>query len=121
MFLAVTRPEAGEYCAFQPEVMVCPPGRVNSKDQPWLAVVPVLVRVMFEVRPLFQALTVSVTWQPAVPGGGLEVWNCVKNFHTSPGTQLREPLSPAAPSCGAAMCPSSNAAQATGYPAEHPE
>ncbi|MFF4136519.1 hypothetical protein ACFY1B_34390 [Streptomyces mirabilis] len=76
---------------------------------------------MFDVRPVFQALTVLVTRQVAVPGGGLEVWNCVKKFQTSCGTQVLVPLSPATPSCGAAMGPSSNAAQTTGCPAEQPE
>ncbi len=94
---------------------------MKTRDQPSVAVVPVLATLRFDDRPVFQSLTVAVTRQAAVPGGGLEVWNWVKNFHTSAGSQVLEPLSPAAPSCGAAICPSSNAAQATGCPAEHPK
>ncbi len=55
--------------AFQPEVMVCPPGRVKTSDQPLTAVVPVFVMVMFSVRPVFQALTVAVTRQAPDVGG----------------------------------------------------
>ncbi|MGC0398097.1 hypothetical protein RKD27_000741 [Streptomyces sp. SAI-126] len=100
--------------------MAWPPGRVKASDQPSIAVVPVFVMVMVEVSPEFHALTLSVTRQVPVPGEGSEVWNWVKNFQTSPGTQVL-PLSPGAPSWGAAMCPSSKAAQATGCPAEQPE
>src|SRR5512139_2425710 len=123
--------------------MTCPPGRVKTRDQPSTAALPVLVMTMLEVRPVFQALTVSlirhVPTGGAVVGGavvggtvvggtvvggtvvggtvvgGGEVSNWVKNLHTSAGTQVRDPLSPVAPSWGAAMCPPSKAAHSTGY------
>ncbi|GAA3415025.1 hypothetical protein GCM10018952_37890 [Streptosporangium vulgare] len=48
--------------------------------------------------------------QPVVPSSMVALvsrfpddWNCVKNLQVSPGSQVREPLSPVAPSCGAAM------------------
>src|SRR5690348_15844296 len=51
--------------------MVCPPGRVKTRDQPLTALVPVLVMVMFSVRPLFQALTATVTRHAPLVGGGV--------------------------------------------------
>lgn len=71
-FLAVTRPDAGEQSAFQAEVMVWPLGRVKARDQPSIVATPVLVRVMFEVSPVFQPLAVWVTRQTEVPGDGVE-------------------------------------------------
>lgn len=53
----------------QPEVMVWPLGRVKARDQPLIAEVLVFVIVMLSVRPVFQALTVALTWQ-GPPGGG---------------------------------------------------
>jgi hypothetical protein len=50
--------------------MVWPPGRVKSRDQPSIAVGPVLVRVMFAVSPVFHPLAVWVTRQAEVPGDG---------------------------------------------------
>ena len=43
--------------ALQPPVMVCPAGRVKTRFQPLMAVLPVLVIVMLLVRPVFHALT----------------------------------------------------------------
>src|SRR5689334_12653041 len=49
--------------------MLWPPGSVKTSDQPLTAVVPVLVMVMFAVRPVFQALIVSETRHAPVAGG----------------------------------------------------
>src|SRR4051794_8015180 len=49
--------------------MAWPPGRVNARDQPLIAAAPVLAMVRLSVRPLFQALTVSVTRHVPEPGG----------------------------------------------------
>src|SRR5690349_2245713 len=50
--------------------MVCPLGRVNTSDQPLIVVGPVLVIVMFSVRPVFHAPTAALTRQPADPVTG---------------------------------------------------
>src|SRR5690242_17448357 len=50
--------------------MVCPAGSVNVSVQPLTAVLPVFVMVMFDVRPVFQALIVSLTRHAPPPGGG---------------------------------------------------
>src|SRR6185437_2887982 len=73
MLRAVTAPLVGEYVAFQPDVMFCPPGSVKASVQPLMAVLPVLVIVMFDVRPVFQALIVSLIRHAAPPGGGDDV------------------------------------------------
>src|SRR4051794_31787825 len=52
--------------------MVWPPGSVKTSDHPLIAELAVLVRVMLSVRPVFHALTVSVTRQAPVETGGLE-------------------------------------------------
>ena len=57
----------GEYVAFQPEVIVCPDARVNASDQPLMADEPWLVIVMLSVRPVFQALTLLVAVQAPPP------------------------------------------------------
>src|SRR5690349_15246731 len=102
--------------------MVCPLGSVNTSDHPLIAVVPVLVMVSSEVRPVFQALTVSVTRQApgsgSGSGSGSPLWNWVKNRHTSADVQVRQPSPP--PSTGAGVWPPSNAAHTTGYPDRHP-
>src|SRR4051812_23185810 len=49
--------------------MAWPPGRVNARDQPLIAAAPVLAMVRLSVRPLFQALTVSVTRHVPESGG----------------------------------------------------
>jgi hypothetical protein len=64
----VTAPLDGVIVAFQTEVVVCPEGSVKVSFQPLIVVLLLLVTVMFEVSPVFQALITSVTWQP--PGGG---------------------------------------------------
>ena len=91
--------------AFQPEVMVCPPGRVKARDQPLIAVLPVLVMVRFSVRPVFHALTAAATRHAPVAGvdgdgagrrtdrattgrartgrARTGVWNWVKKSHTT--------------------------------------
>src|SRR6185312_14692921 len=51
--------------------MLCPPGRVNTSDQPLTALAPVLVMVKFSVRPVFQALTATLTRHAPEPGGGV--------------------------------------------------
>src|SRR5690242_17888720 len=53
--------------------MTCPAGRVNTSDHPVTAEPPLLVIVMFEVRPVFQDWIVSVTAQPPGGGGGGEL------------------------------------------------
>jgi hypothetical protein len=55
---AVTAPLFGEYDAFQPDVMVCPLGRVKASVQPVTVVVLVFVTVIDAVRPVFHELTV---------------------------------------------------------------
>src|SRR5689334_15263027 len=70
--------------------MVCPPGRVKASDQPLSVDVPVLVMVMFSVRPLFHALTVSATRQAPPPGGGLEALG--EPLGETLGEPLAEPL-----------------------------
>src|SRR5690242_4997673 len=50
--------------------MACPAGSVKASVQPLTAVLPVFVMVMFDVRPVFQALIVSLTRQAPPPGGG---------------------------------------------------
>jgi hypothetical protein len=67
-----------------------------------------------------------VTGGDVVTGGGdvglvgevvVPLENCAKNRHVSPGSQdVEEPESR-----GSKMWPPSNACQATGYPARHPE
>src|SRR5256885_17057811 len=53
--------------------MVCPLGRVKVRRQSVTAELPVLVMVRLLVRPLFHALMLEVTRQPAGPpvGGGV--------------------------------------------------
>src|SRR5690349_18740895 len=50
--------------------MLCPAGSVNVSVQPLTGVLPVFVMVMFDVRPVFQALIVSLTRHAPPPGGG---------------------------------------------------
>ncbi len=69
--VAVTAPEAGAYVAPQPLVTVCPAGRVKPNCQPLTGLEPVLVMVTDAVRPVFQALVVTVTLQGPVAGGGV--------------------------------------------------
>jgi hypothetical protein len=146
--VAVTAPLEGEYVAFQPLVMTCPAGRVNTSDQPSIVALPLLVIVMEAVSPVFQALAVYPTPQPPGPAGepldgelldgepldgweldgweldgeplGCDDWNCEKKLQTSPLVQVLAPLSPP-PSTGPGVWPPSNAAHFTGYPALHPE
>src|SRR5438876_10289607 len=49
--------------------MVCPAGRVKTRFQALMAVLPVLVIVMLLVRPVFHALTAFTTRQVPVPPG----------------------------------------------------
>src|SRR5690348_18489054 len=92
--------------------MVCPLGSVKTSDQPLTAVVPVLVIVMLDVRPVFQALTVSATRHAKVLDGeplglgegelGLgdgalgvgvgAVGNSAKKLYTAAEVQVRAPL-----------------------------
>ncbi len=67
--MAVTCPLAGLTVAFQALLTVCPPGSVNFTDQPLTALPPVLVTVMFSVRPVFQELTWVLTLHAAPLGG----------------------------------------------------
>src|SRR3982074_3323078 len=55
--------------------MLWPAGSVNTRDQPLTVAVPVLVMVICDVRPVFQALIVSVTRHApeAGPVGGVGV------------------------------------------------
>ncbi|GAB1510715.1 hypothetical protein JCM33774_27570 [Actinophytocola sp. KF-1] len=53
----MTWPLAGLNVAFQPAVMVCPPGSVNASDQLPTGAVPVFVMVIAAVRPVFHAFT----------------------------------------------------------------
>src|SRR4051794_27901459 len=53
--------------------MVWPPGRVNTSDQPLIAVELVLVMVTCSVRPLFQALTSAETRQAPAGDGVVEL------------------------------------------------
>src|SRR6185437_14933255 len=100
--------------------MVCPLGRVKASDQPLTAVVPVFVMVMLDVRPVFQALTVSATRHAPVPGGELlglgvvVVWNCAKKLYTAAEVQVLAPLDPVDPSTGSGVWSPSNAAHWTG-------
>src|SRR5690349_4439961 len=120
--------------------MVCPPGRVKTSDQPLTAVVPVLVMVMLDVRPVFQALTVSATRHVPVPDGGLLglgegelglgdavlgvgvglVRNCAKKLYTAAEVHVLTPLVAVDPSTGSGVWSPSNAAHWTGYPGRHP-
>ncbi|WP_307868742.1 hypothetical protein [Umezawaea beigongshangensis] len=104
--------------------MVWPPGSVNTSDQPLIGAGPVLVMVISDVRPPFQALTVSDTRHEASPGGSVVVggppWNWEKNRHTSPLVHVLTPLSQLHPSTAPGRCPPSKAAHTTGYPARHP-
>src|SRR5690349_23441150 len=52
--------------------MVCPPGRVNTRDHPLIVPLPVLVMLMASVSPVFQALTVTVTRHELPPAGGVD-------------------------------------------------
>lgn len=69
----MTVPPAGEKVAFQPEVMVCPDGRVNVSAQPSTCVAPVSVTVICVVRPVLQVLVVYATRQvhAGVVGGSV--------------------------------------------------
>ncbi|WP_051766563.1 hypothetical protein [Saccharothrix syringae] len=82
--------------------------RGDLPAQPLTGAVPVLVMARSAVRPVFQALTVTATRHVPPGRGSLVVvgrvsWNWVKDLHTSAGTHVLVPLSPPAPSCGAAM------------------
>src|SRR3954469_25380645 len=47
--------------------MACPAGRVNTRDQPLIAVLLVLAIVMLAVRPVFQVLVAYVTRHAPAP------------------------------------------------------
>src|SRR4051794_24724133 len=118
--------------------MTCPAGRVKTSDQPLIAVAPVLVMVRFEVRPVFQGLIASVTWQAPAGGAvglgvGVDVLlgvgvgvgfglggNCAKNANTAAEVQVRAPLLAVDPSTGFGVWSPSKAAHWTGKPDRHP-